>query len=121
METIKILVIEVTLFILLKLFINSQIIQIIPECIVYKYLHIYCPSCGGTRCITNILSGNFIQAFKNNSIFFISIIYLMIFNIVYLINLNRKNKILTFIYPKYYHAIIFGILVAIYTIFRNIY
>ena len=62
-----------------------------------------------------------IQAFKNNSIFFISIIYLMIFNIVYLINLNRKNKILTFIYPKYYHAIIFAILVAIYTIFRNIY
>ncbi len=121
MKALKILIIEFLLVILLKIFINSSLIQYIPECIVYKYLNIYCPSCGGTRCIRNILQGNFIQAFKDHSIFFITIIYLLLFNIIYLINLNKKEKILTFIYPKYYYVIIFAMLVAIYTIMRNIY
>ena len=121
MKAIKILSIELLLIILLKIFINSPIIQYIPECIAYKYLHIYCPSCGGTRCINNILQGDFIQAFNNHSIFFITIIYLVLINIIYLINLNRKNKILTFIYPKYWYTIIFAVLVAIYTIIRNVY
>lgn len=121
MKTLKLLIIEFFFVIFLKIFINSPIMQFIPECIVYKYLNIYCPSCGGTRCIRNILQGNFIQAFKDHSVFFITIIYLLLLNIIYLININRKNKILTFIYPKYWYAIIFSILIVLYTIMRNIY
>lgn len=121
MKTIKILIIEIFSVVFLKIFINSSIIKYIPECIVYKYLNIYCPSCGGTRCIKNILQGNIIQAFNEHSIFFIAIIYILLLNIIYLINLNRKSKILTHIYPKCWYAIVFGVLVIIYTIIRNIY
>lgn len=119
----KMLMIELGLIILvLSLFIiiKNNMLYIFPECIVYKYLGILCPSCRGTRCIINFLNGNFYKSFLYHPIFFITIIYLIIFNIVYIINSFRKKDILKFLYPNLKIIILFIVIILVYTVLRNV-
>ena len=113
-KSIKIILIELLILILAIIGVNSNLMQF------YEATNLQCPSCGGTRCVENILKGNFKEAFLFHPIFFISVFYLLLCNIVYLINLNKKNKILTWIYPKYWYAIIFAVILVIYGILRNL-
>ena len=119
-KSIKIILIELFILILAIIGANSNLMQYTPSCLFYKATNLQCPSCGGTRCVENILKGNFKEAFLFHPIFFITIFYLLLCNIVYLINLNKKNKILTWIYPKYWYAIIFAVILVIYGILRNL-
>ena len=119
-KQITIVGIEILIIILLYIFINSKFIKLIPSCWVCDSIGLLCPACGGTRCIINIFKGNFVQAFFSHMVFFVSIVYLFIVNIVYIININREKKILKWIYPKYWYVIIFAIALVIYTIVRNL-
>ena len=111
---------EILIFIILYILINSSYIELIPECWIYKNTGILCPSCGGTRCISYLLKGNFIEAFFSNIVFFIGIVYVFIINIVYITNLNKNKKILTCLYPKYWYSVILAVILVMFTIVRNI-
>ena len=119
-KSIKIILIELLILILAIIGVNSTLMQYTPRCLFYESTRLQCPSCGGTRCIENILKGNFKTAFLFHPIFFITIFYLLLCNIIYLINLNRKNKILIWIYPKYWYTIIFAIILEVFRIIRNL-
>lgn len=119
-KSIKIISIELVILIILVIILNTNFINYIPECWIYKTTGLLCPSCGGTRCVINLIHGNIKEAFFSHIIFFITIIYLLICNIVYIVNLNKKKKIVTWIYPKYWYSIIFVIILIIYTIIRNV-
>lgn len=110
------------LFLVLIIFIivKTNLIYIMPNCLINTYLGILCPSCGGTRCVINLIQGNFMQSFLYHPIFFITIIYLMLINIIYIINVFKKKEVLTFLYPKTKFWIIFIIILLIFTIIRNI-
>ena len=112
--------IELVILIVLTIILNTNLINYIPQCWIYQTTGILCPECGGTKCVVNIFQGNIKEAFFSHMIFFITIIYLVICNMVYIINLNKKKKIATWIYPKYWYVIIFAIILIIYTIIRNI-
>ena len=109
-------------FLVLIIFVISKynLTYIIPECLIKKNLHILCPSCGGTRCVINFVSGNFKASFIYHPVFFITIIYLLIVNIIFIINSFKKRKILTFLYPKEKFWIAFIIVIIIFTIARNL-
>lgn len=109
-------------FLVLIIFIISKfnLIYLIPECLIRKNFHILCPSCGGTRCIANFACGNFKESFLYHPIFFITILYLLIVNILFIINAFRKKEILTYLYPKEKFWIGFIIVILLFTIFRNI-
>lgn len=119
-KCILIIGIEIILLILLYNFVNSEYIELVPQCYIYLKTGILCVACGGTRCITYLLKGKLVEAFFSNMIFFIGIIYLLILNIVYIVNLNKEKNIATWIYPKYWYAIIFAILLILYGIIRNL-
>ena len=119
-KSLIIIIIEIVFLAILYLFTKSDYIELVPECWIYKSTGILCPACGGTRCVLNFLQGNFIEAFFSHMVFFLGIIYLGIINIVYLINLNKKEKIATWIYPKYWYTIIFVIILIVYAIMRNV-
>ncbi len=119
-KTIWIIGIEIVILIILYFFVNSNCLTMIPECWVYQATGLLCPACGGTRCVIHMLKGNWIEAFFSHMVFFIGILYLLIINIIYLINLNRKKKIGTWMYPKYWYAIIFAVILIIYAIVRNL-
>lgn len=116
----KIIGLEIIILITLYCFINSRYIEILPSCWIYQTTGLLCPACGGTRCVVNLVKGNSIEAFFSHIVFFIGIAYLLIINMIYIINLNREKKILTWLYPKYWYSIIFTIILIIYTIIRNL-
>ena len=72
------------IFLVLIIFIvvKSNLIKYFPTCLINEKFGILCPSCGGTRCISNIILGNFKMSFLYHPIFFITIIYLVIINII---------------------------------------
>lgn len=119
-KSILIIGIEIVVLIAVYTFVNSKYLEIISQCWVYHSTGLLCPACGGTRCIIHILRGNWLEAFYSHMIFFIGILYLVILNIVYIINLNKEKKIGTWVYPKYCYSIIFAILLITYTIVRNL-
>lgn len=119
-KTIKIIVIEIIILVGIYYIVHSNLIEVVPKCWIFEKTSILCPSCGGTKCIIYFLEGNFLKSCMSNMVFFIILIYLMICNIVYLINLNRTSKILIQLYPTYKHVIFFTILLIIYTIVRNL-
>lgn len=119
-KSIIIIGIEIIVLAILYVFINSKYIEIIPKCWINHKTGLLCPACGGTRCVIFFLKGNWIKAFFLHSIFFIGILYLLVVNAVYLINLNKEKKIATWMYPKYWYVFIFTILLIIYTIIRNL-
>ena len=63
----------------------------IPECIIYKNLHIYCPGCGCTRAFIAMLNGNFLESIYQNS----TVLYTTIITLSYLISqtISRITKI----------------------------
>ena len=115
-KSIIIISIELLILLVLTIILNTNLINYMPQCWIYQTTGILCPGCGGTRCIVNLFQGNIKEAFFSHMVFFITIIYLLICNIV----LNKKKKIATWIYPKYWYSIIFVIILIIYTIIRNI-
>ncbi len=110
---------EIVLVVILYYFVKFNYVQFIPSCWIYQATGILCPACGGTRCISNLLKGNLVESFFSHIIFFLGIIYLGMVNILYVFNRNRKKKIATWLYPRYWYGIIFIILLLIYTILRN--
>jgi len=108
------------LVLILFIIIKYRLYIYIPSCIVKEKFGIICPSCGGTRCVINLLNGNYIESFLYHPIFFITIIYLFIVNILYIVNSFRKKEILSFLYPKTIFWITFVIVLIIYTVIKNL-
>lgn len=108
------------LVLIIYIAIKTGIVELIPKCVVNTYFHILCPACGGTRCVINFFNGNFANSFMYHQIFFIIIIYLIVLNIIFIINSFRKKEIAKNLYPNNKFWIIFIIILAIFTILRNI-
>lgn len=112
--------IEIIAFMVLLIFLNSKYLENIPSCWVYQTTGWLCPACGGTRCMINLFKGNWLEAFFSHILFFIGIVYVLVINVVYIVNLGKEKKIATWVYPNYWYAIIFAILLIGYTILRNL-
>jgi hypothetical protein len=80
------------------------------SCPIYKFSGIYCPGCGATRAVGEILQGNVVAAFEHNALFMSAPLLIMIANM-----LKRKdNKS-----PKIFLLITFALTLG-FTIARNI-
>lgn len=100
-------------------FVNSSYVEELPACYIRENFHVICPSCGGTRCVTNFVKGNFQQAFQYNPIIFIMICYLLFINSIYVIDTirNKKNK---YLYPKWWYFVIWAFILIGFSVIRNI-
>lgn len=112
-------IVEIIITCFIMILINKNIS--LPECYFYKNYGILCPSCGGTRCVTNFFQGNLTEAFKYNKIYFVMILYLIILNIVIIINLISKKERMTILYPRIKYLYVFVLVCLIYFVFRNIF
>ncbi len=111
-----ILLLVLILFMVWKL----NIIRLIPPCFLYKTFGILCPACGGTRCVTNFMLGNFQESFFYHPIFFMTIVYLIIVNFIYLLNVITKKEIAVNLYPKAKFWIFFSVILVVFFLVRNI-
>lgn len=112
---------ELAIIIFAVILVNTvNITQYTIGCWFYQATGLQCPSCGGTRCIINIFQGNFKEAFFLHPIYFITVVYLLIVNIIYIINIYRKEKKAKWIYHKPWYAIVLAIILVVYGFLRNI-
>ena len=118
----QIILIEIIILIVISFIINCKYITGVSQCYIFQNTGILCPSCGGTRCIQSLLQGDIVSAFHYNFVITFVAIYLVILNIVYLINRNKdeEKKVLTWIYPKYWYTIVLAVILIIYTVLRNL-
>ena len=118
----QIILIEFIILIIMSFIINCKYITGVSQCYIFQNTGILCPSCGGTRCIQSLLQGDIVSSFHYNFVITFVAIYLVILNIVYLINRNKdeEKKVLTWIYPKYWYTIVLAVILIIYTVLRNL-
>lgn len=119
-KAILIIGIEILCIILIYIFVNSKYVSMLPSCWIYETTGMLCPACGGTRCVIYMLQGNFVKAFLSHRIFFIGILYLLVLNVLCIINLIKKKKIGLWLYPKPWYAIVFAIILILDTIIKNL-
>ena len=108
------------LILIVFLIIQLGFVYLIPECIIHKNFGILCRGCQGTRWVINFSKGNFIDSFNFHPVFFVTIIYMLFVNLIFIINSFRNKEILTFLYPKLKFWIAFLIIIIVFTICRNI-
>jgi len=114
------IIVEIAIILVILLtyiIVKTNIIESFPKCTFYEKLGMFCPACGGTRFIANIFQLKFGDAFLIHPIFFITAIYLGILNFTYIINVCFNKKINIF---KWWHVIIWIVLLLIYTVIINI-
>lgn len=117
----KIILTELAIVIIAVILVNTlDITRYTIGCGFYQATGLQCPSCGGTRCVINIFQGNFKEAFFLHPIYFITVVYLLIVNIIYIINIDRKEKIAKWLYPKPWYAIVLAVILIVYGFLRNI-
>ena len=93
------LVLAAVAFLLIAL-LKQRVYLPIFECVTYKFFHLYCPLCGGTRAIFALLEFDLISAIKYNSFLF----YLALAFIAYDIKAciwAFNGKIDAFVVPKW--------------------
>jgi hypothetical protein len=90
------------------------------ECALFKFTGLYCPGCGGTRCASALLHGNFAQAWSFNAMFTLGAITFALcsFYLIARITLLGKSAPKRPVIPtQWYWAGLGGLL--LFTVLRN--
>lgn len=117
-RTFIIIQILVILIFLISYFsIKLNWIRFLPECALRNKYNVICPSCGVTRMGVSLYNFKIKEAFLYNPVFLFILVYTTILYITYTINFIFKKEIKLF---KWWHIIIWGIIIIIFTIIRNV-
>jgi hypothetical protein len=82
-------------------FFNPSAHGFYPVCMFHSLTGLNCPGCGATRALYALLHGNFLLALKNNALFVVSLVALMIWGARFIFR-KLKNQPATFdISPKF--------------------
>ena len=111
-------VFSLLLIIIVYLILNKYHIICIP-CLIHEITGMYCPGCGVTRMLINILSGNFYQAFRYNPLLFIFIPFFILYILDLFISKVKNKKMITELFEPYIWYVLIGIFI-VYGILRNI-
>lgn len=86
-------------FVLIAL-LKQRVYLPIFECVSYKFFHLYCPLCGGTRAIFALFGFDLISAFKYNLFLFYLSFAVIVYDVKACIGVF-KGKIDAFFVPKW--------------------
>ena len=116
----KLIIIQILIIIFIIMsyvLIRSEKIFSLSKCIYREKFGIICPACYGTTFAIELSKFNFLKAFCIHPLFFILLIYLMLIDIVYVINVIFNKKINIF---KWWYVLIWVIALVIYTVIKNL-
>ncbi len=89
-------------------------------CLFHKITNLYCPGCGNTRMVIELLKGNFYQSFRYNILTFIFLPVYLFYGINFIVSYFKNTKALLYKIPsKYIYFMIF--IYLLFGILRNIY
>ncbi|MBF0488068.1 MAG: DUF2752 domain-containing protein [Nitrospirae bacterium] len=88
-----------------------------PKCLFYKLTGLYCPGCGGTRALHQLLHGNYTAAFRLNPLIVLALPFLAI-GIILEIRVFSRPAWLSYQHTRY--AWIVAVAIVLFWILRNI-
>ena len=100
---------------------NPSHVNVFPQCVTYRYFHLYCPGCGGQRAVHQLLNFDVLQAFKYNPLLVVFTPFLLYIFGIYIYNFLFDKKIRIKIFNDNRFVYGFLILIIVYFILRNIY
>ena len=89
-----------------------------PACLFHTVTGLYCPSCGGTRAIYELLHGHVLIALKDNALFVLTLPVLAVWGARFA-NQRAKNQPAT-LAPPPKALLAFLIIAAIFAVLRNL-
>ena len=101
---------------------NPENYRIFPKCPVYLLTGYQCPGCGSQRAFYHLFNGDIITAFRYNPLFMLLVPYVLSgIYIEYIANKTKPRivRIRELLFGKW-AAVVLGIIIVIYTIFRNL-
>lgn len=81
-----------------------------PTCVFHKLTGLYCPGCGSTRALYQLLHGNILDALHDN--------VMAVLAIPFLIYAAFRKEPLSTLHPYWVWGIFYGL--VLFTVFRNI-
>lgn len=78
---------------LLLLYLSKMDAGIYPSCIFYSYLGIYCPGCGGTRAVRELLHGHVLRSLLYHPLVLYAAAIYVVFMISQTLSLVSKGRI----------------------------
>lgn len=79
-------------------------------CLFYETFHLYCPGCGGTRALSVLLQGHFLESIKNHPVIPYSFVLIVSFMISHTLNIFSKGKIKAMLFRPIYLYIMIAII-----------
>lgn len=89
-----------------------QITEINPyPCVMYTFLGLYCPGCGGTRAVVLFMNGQWIKSFLYHPVVPYTAILFGVYIISHTLNIISRGKIFAMKFRPMYLYIMIGIII----------
>lgn len=89
-----------------------------PPCVLHDLFHVYCPGCGGTRALFDLLKGDILQSLYHNPAVLLGAILIAYYELGAVITLVRRDG--RHYGLKTWPVYAYGLFVGLYTVVRDI-
>lgn len=117
---IAVFVVLITAGIILKIN-NIPITKINPyPCVLYTITGLYCPGCGGTRAVVELLHGHIIKSIEFHPVVLYTFLLSMCYLFSHILNIFTKGKIKAMLFRPMYFYIMIAV-IAVQFIIKNVF
>jgi len=89
-----------------------------PVCLFHALTGLYCPGCGGTRAMYQLLHGHVLLALRDNALFVLALVALMIWGARFAVRKLRNQQTIFQLHPK--TLWMFLVVTLVFTVLRNL-
>ena len=99
-------------------FFNPSTYALFPPCLFHALTGLYCPGCGGTRAVYQLLHGHILPALKDNALFVLALAALAVWGARWVMQKSRNQPATVQVSAKMFWAVLAAAFV--FTVLRNL-
>jgi hypothetical protein len=89
-----------------------------PACLFHTLTGLYCPGCGGTRAVYQLLHGHVLSALHDNALFVLALVALTVWGARFAVRKLRNQQTVFQLHPKTLWMLL--VVTLIFTVLRNL-
>jgi Protein of unknown function (DUF2752) len=99
-------------------FFNPATHNFYPACLFHAMTGLYCPGCGGTRAVYQLLHGRVLLALHYNALFVLALVALAVWGARFAVRKSRNQQTFFQLHPK--TLWMFIVIALVFTVLRNL-
>jgi Protein of unknown function (DUF2752) len=99
-------------------FFNPSSYALFPPCLFHALTGLYCPGCGGTRAVYQLLHGHVLLALKDNALFVLALVALAVWGARFVMQKLRSQPATLKVSAKMFWAVL--AVAFVFTVLRNL-